>query len=466
MSADPNPMIGINAEAAVTAAAILHPAFWDQCNRLPEAEDFEEPNLGHLWAATLDVRRRGRVSRQAIVLQLREAGLKEEDCFGALKHVRPEFAALNEAIVAASFMLDRRLRKQAEILTTESLKGLATARNVLEHVETLERGLNDIATNHQGASGFKASFACDIPKDIFRGAGQGRRVPTGWSDVDDKIRGWPRGKTSIIAARPSMGKSAFAVCAAQNLADSGHGVGFISMEMNEIEIWTRLAASLCYRGHGRQGPEYEAVMNGKAPAEHVRMMEDAAEAARSLPFAINDRSAQKVTDIHRWARRLDREYQNGGRKLDVLVVDYLQLARVEKNRNGNKVQEVSDISADLMAMAKDLDVALIALSQLSRAPEQRNNPRPQLSDLRDSGSLEQDADLVGMLFRPAYYLERKAKEDDLSEKDLAEARAKKNTLEIDFQKNRNGKTGLVELYCDIGRNAVRNQAPSFRSVAA
>lgn len=466
MTSDPNPMIGINAEAAVTAAAILNPAFWDQCDRTPEAEDFEDEALAQLWQATLDVRRQGRVTRQAIVLKLREGGLQESECFGALKHVRPEFATVSEAVAAATFMLDRRLRKQASILCGEKLKELATVHNVRDHLEGLERGLSDLVTNHEGPGGFRVSYACDIPKDLFRSKLGGRRIPTGWSDIDAKVRGWPRGKMSIIAARPSMGKSAFAVSAAQNLAEMGAGVGFVSMEMNDVEIWARLAASLCFRNHGSDGPEYEAVMNAKATPEQVRQMEEAVEQARRLPFAIDDRSALKVVDIYRWARRLDREYRNGGRKLDVLVVDYLQLARPEKNRNGSKVNEVSDVSADLLALAKDLDVALIALSQLSRAPEQRTNPRPQLSDLRDSGSLEQDADMVGMLFRPAYYLERKAKEEDLSPKELTEARTKKFTLEIDWQKNRNGKTGPVELYCDIGRNAVRNLAQQYRSVAA
>jgi replicative DNA helicase len=207
-------------------------------------------------------------------------------------------------------------------------------------------------------------------------------------------------------------------------------------------------------------------MNGKASPIQIRQMEDAADRARLLPLAVNDKSALKVADMHRWARRLDREFRHGGRKLDALVVDYLQLARPEKDRKGNKVQEVTDISADLLALAKDLDIALIALSQLSRAPEQRGNPRPQLSDLRDSGSLEQDADMVGMLFRPAYYLERKAKEEELSPEEIKEAAANKFRLEVDWQKNRNGKTGVTLMFCDIGRNAVGDRAPEFRSVAA
>lgn len=457
-------MIGANAEAAVTAAAILHPTFWDAVARRPEAEDFENPHLAQLWSAVLDVHRRGRVTRQAVVLRLREAQLTESDCFGALSHVRPEFVTVPESIEAAAFILERRLRKQAEILTGESLKGLATVRNVVEHVEALERGLNDIVTNHASENGFKAAFACDLPRDVFRGAALGRRIQTGWNELDGRIRGWPRGKMSIIAARPSMGKSAFAVCAGRKLAEQGHGVGFVSMEMNAPEIWIRMAADYAY-DNGR-GPEYEAIMHGRPKPDDVRAMEAAAERVRELPFAINDGSSLKVAGIHRWARRLDREYRAGGRKLDVLIVDYLQLIRPEKNRNGNKVQEVSDVSADLLALAKDLDVALIALSQLSRAPEQRGNPRPQLSDLRDSGSLEQDAEMVGMLFRPAYYFERKAREDDLTYEQIREAEANKHVLEIDWQKNRNGKTGITRMFCDVGRNAVRDAAPTFRSAAA
>jgi len=464
MSSDPNPLIGSNAEASLTAAAILLPTFWDHCERLPAAEDFENGELANLWAATLEARRRGRITRSAVVLQLREAGLREDECFSALQYVRPEFVTLAEAVEAAKFIIDRRLRNQATMLCNESLRGLATVQGVREHVETLEKGLSDLVSNHQGASGFQAAFACDIRRDLFRGGAAGRRIPTGLSDLDNKIRGWPRGKMSIIAARPSMGKSAFAVCAARRLAQQGLGVGFVSMEMAADEIWARLASDLAHANGA--GPEYEAVMNGKANPHQIRQMEEAAEVARELPLAIDDRSALKVADIHRWARRLDREFRAGGRKLEVLIIDYLQLARPDKNRNGNKVQEVTDISADLLAVAKEMDIAIIALSQLSRAPEQRGNPRPQLSDLRDSGSLEQDADMVGMLFRPAYYLERKAREDDLTPEEIREAAANKHRLEIDWQKNRNGKTGITPLFCDIGRNAIGNLAPEYRSVAA
>ena len=464
MGSDPNPILGDMAEATIAAAAFVRREFWDHVERLPDPEDFEDEMLGALWAGILAARKRGAVSRAAVAFQLREMQFQEEDCFSALARVRTDFLSLHDIVAAAGFMHDRKLRKGAAALCAESVSGLATVQNVREHVEKLERSLNDLVTHHQGASGFKAAFACDIRKDLFRGGAAQRRIATGWADIDQKVRGWPRGKVSIIAARPSMGKSAFAVCAARRLAEQGRGVGFISMEMGEDEIWARLASDMAYSNGA--GPEYEAVMNGKANPIQIRQMEDAADRARHLPLAINDTSALKVADIHRWARRLDREFRNGGRQLDALIVDYLQLARPDKNRNGNKVQEVTDISADLLAVAKEMDVAIIALSQLSRAPEQRGNPRPQLSDLRDSGSLEQDADMVGMLFRPAYYLERKAREEELSPDEIREAAAKKHRLEIDWQKNRNGKTGIVPLFCDIGRNAVGDLAPEYRSAAA
>lgn len=464
MKSEANPMIGDMAEAIIAAAPFIRAEFWDHVERLPEPEDFEDGVLGALWTATLAARRRGTVSRAAVVFQLREMQFKEEDCFGALQRVRTDFLALADIVEAARFLIDRRLCKQATALCKEATDSFATSSNVLERVEALESGLNDLVTNHAAVNGFKASFACDLPRDVFRGAALGRRIQTGWNELDGRIRGWPRGKMSIIAARPSMGKSAFAVCAGRKLAEQGHGVGFVSMEMNAPEIWIRMAADYAY-DNGR-GPEYEAIMHGRPKPDDVRAMEAAADRVRELPFAINDGSSLKVASIHRWARRLDREYRTGGRKLDVLIVDYLQLIRPEKNRNGNKVQEVSDVSADLLALAKDLDVALIALSQLSRAPEQRGNPRPQLSDLRDSGSLEQDAEMVGMLFRPAYYFERKAREEDLTYDQIREAEANKHVLEIDWQKNRNGKTGITRMFCDVGRNAVRDAAPAFRSVAA
>jgi replicative DNA helicase len=338
-------------------------------------------------------------------------------------------------------------------------------------LDRLEGRLRSKLTSKVGAD-WMPKPATLATADLLRPYDASQRLPTGWRSLDEKLRGWPRKKVSVVAARPSMGKSMFGIDAARHQAQAGRGVGFISLEMAHEEIWLRMAADLAFRSASYSAspennpPHYEAVKAGEASPRQMKQMEAALEVVRSLPIMVDDRAALKVVEMHRWCRKLDRWLRDHGTKLDCVIVDYLQLAKPDKPRNGSRTNEVTDISGDLLAMAKDLDVAMIPLSQLNRAAETRTNNRPTMSDLRDSGAIEQDADVICTLFRPAYYLERKAKEDDLTDRDLAEARANKTIIEVDVQKNRNGKTGLVKMFCDPGANAIRDLGPDLRSVAA
>lgn len=246
-------------------------------------------------------------------------------------------------------------------------------------------------------------------------------VPSGFDDLDELTSGFQRGDLIIIAGRPSMGKSAFAVNIAENAA-TRHKVPAVifSLEMSSAQLVLRMFCSQSEVSLGR-------VRSGRLSNEDFPRLVTGAGLLNEAPIFLDDSSALTVFEIGAKCRRLAAE-----KKLGIVIIDYLQLIR-STGRAENRVQELSQITRSLKALAKELDVPIVALSQLSRAVEQRHgqDKRPQLSDLRESGSLEQDSDVVLFVFREEYY-----KRDDPSLKGLAK---------IIIGKQRNGPIGEVNL---------------------
>lgn len=244
---------------------------------------------------------------------------------------------------------------------------------------------------------------------------------TGFTDFDQITTGLHEDNLIIIAARPAMGKTAFALNIAQNVAkNSDKAVAIFSLEMG--------AESLVERMLSAEGliPSYHVRTGNLSESEWRRMISAQERLARGKIF-IDDTAGIRISEIRSKAKRLAQE--NGG--LGLIVIDYLQL--IEGRGRENRQQEVSEISRQLKIIAKELKAPVIALSQLSRGVDQRNDKRPILSDLRESGSIEQDADIVAFLYREAYY-----KRDEQEEPD--------NVTELILEKNRHGSLGTVQLY--------------------
>lgn len=244
---------------------------------------------------------------------------------------------------------------------------------------------------------------------------------TGFTDFDQITTGLHEDNLIIIAARPAMGKTAFALNIAQNVAKSSDkAVAIFSLEMG--------AESLVERMLSAEGliPSYHVRTGNLSESEWRRMISAQERLAKGKIF-IDDTAGIRISEIRSKAKRLAQE--NGG--LGLIVIDYLQL--IEGRGRENRQQEVSEISRQLKIIAKELKVPVIALSQLSRGVDQRNDKRPILSDLRESGSIEQDADIVAFLYREAYY-----KRDEQEEPD--------NVTELILEKNRHGTLGTVQLY--------------------
>ncbi|MBF0137292.1 MAG: replicative DNA helicase [Magnetococcales bacterium] len=244
-------------------------------------------------------------------------------------------------------------------------------------------------------------------------------VPTGYKDLDEKLTGLQKSDLVIVAGRPAMGKTSLALNFAANAAmDHQKSVGIFSLEMSKEQLVMRLLSAT-------SRVDAQALRTGRFnDDEYGRLIQAAARLSETAIY-IDDTSALSVSELRSKARRLRKE-----KGVDLIIVDYLQLMR-GSNQVENRVQEISQISQGLKAIAKELSVPVVAVSQLSRSPESRTDHRPILSDLRESGSIEQDADVVMFVFREEYY-----KPDDPS---LA------GRAEVNVAKQRNGPTGAVPL---------------------
>jgi replicative DNA helicase len=249
-------------------------------------------------------------------------------------------------------------------------------------------------------------------------------VPTGFADLDEKTAGFQRGDLIIVAARPSMGKTAFTLNIAQHAAIGAHrAVAFFSLEMSKESLVQRMLTSEARVDAGR-------VRTGRLRDDDYPRLAQAAGLLNTAPIYVDDTAGISILEMRAKARRLKADRPD----LAMIVVDYLQLMQ-GNGKSESRQQEVSEVSRGLKALAKELDLPVVALSQLSRAVESRPDKRPMMSDLRESGALEQDADLIMFLYRPEYYLGPTDKDGN-----SLEGRA-----ELIIGKQRNGATGTVQL---------------------
>ena len=324
-----------------------------------------------------------------------------------------------------------------------------------EQIVQAEQALYSLAEQGQVESGFQSFLsavtdAVNVANAAYQRDGGLAGVSTGLVDMDKKLGGLHKSDLLILAGRPSMGKTSLATNIAFNIAkayqkgllpDGSEGavqggvVGFYSLEMSAEQLAARILSE------ASEVPS-EQIRRGDMTEAEFRRFVDAAKALEACPLFIDDTPALPIAQLAARARRLKRTHG-----LDVLMVDYLQLVRGTGNSE-NRVNEISEITMGLKAIAKELNIPVIALSQLSRQVENREDKRPQLSDLRESGSIEQDADVVMFVFREEYYVEREKPSDDNLE-EMAKWQERMERLhgkaEVVIGKQRHGPIGTVEL---------------------
>lgn len=267
--------------------------------------------------------------------------------------------------------------------------------------------------------------AYDRIEELHRNKGALRGLKTGFHDLDKKTAGFQKGDLIVIGARPAMGKTTFAQNLAYNVATrngANKGVLFFSMEMAKQEIVDRMISDV-------SGIDNWKIRTGNISGEDFAQIGDALGDMNEVPLYIDDTSSMTILELRNKARRAAHDHDVG-----MIVVDYLQLLQGSDRYAGNRVQEVTEISRGLKTLARELEIPVIALAQLSRSVTGRDDPRPVLSDLRESGSIEQDADLVMFLHRPDYY---KQNNDDF---------VPTNITELIIAKHRHGPVGKIELY--------------------
>ncbi len=266
-------------------------------------------------------------------------------------------------------------------------------------------------------------------------------VPTGLTDLDEKLGGLHKSDLVIIAGRPSMGKTALATNIAYHAAkniqikETKSSVAFFSLEMSSEQLSTRILSE-------QSRIKSNDIRRGKATEEQLGRYIETSREIYELPLYIDETPAITISTLSNRARRIKRLFG-----LSLIVVDYIQLMRTSSKRNDGRVQEISEITQGLKALAKELSVPVLALSQLSRAVEQRDDKKPQLADLRESGSIEQDADVVLFVFREEYYEEKK--QPKLGSIEYAEWQSKMSDIaglaEILIGKQRHGPTGNIQV---------------------
>ena len=324
-----------------------------------------------------------------------------------------------------------------------------------EQIVAAEQALYKMAEQGQADSGFKsflaaATQAVNVANAAYQREGGLAGISTGLIDMDAKLGGLHKSDLLILAGRPSMGKTSLATNLAFNIAkayrkgempDGSHGaveggvVGFFSLEMSAEQLASRILAEASEISSHK-------IRQGDMDEREFRRFVEAAKELEACPLYIDDTPALPISQLAARARRLKRTHG-----LDVLIVDYLQLVRPASAKD-SRVNEVSEITQGLKAIAKELDIPVMALSQLSRQVESREDKRPQLSDLRESGSIEQDADVVMFVFREEYYKEREKPGDhDLDamaawQEDMERLHGR---AEVVIGKQRHGPIGTVEL---------------------
>ncbi len=260
-------------------------------------------------------------------------------------------------------------------------------------------------------------------EELRKNKGALRGLKSGFRDLDNKTAGFQKGDLVIVGARPAMGKTTFAQNIAYNIAKyNNKGVLFFSMEMAANEIIERIISDV-------SGVDNWRIRTGNITDEEYSRVTDAMGELDDLPLYIDDTSSMNIMELRNKARRAMHDHDIG-----IIIIDYLQLIQGTNRYAGNRVQEVSEVSRGLKILARELKVPVIALAQLSRNVTGRDDPRPVLSDLRDSGSIEQDADLVVFLHRPDYY---KIHDDNYEDTHITE---------LIIAKHRHGAVGKVELY--------------------
>ena len=438
----------IEAEQAILGTILVSNEIFDEINTIISNINFYDPMHQKIFAAIESLIYKGMLANPITLKNYFENEKDDLNIPEYLVKITKFSTSSRQAIEYSKIIYDMYVRRELikiseNTIDTAKQKDLnVSGQNIIENSERL---LFDLAEKGSFSSSLiKFDEAMKLTIEMASNAYKNEEgivgVPTGLRDLDDTLGGLHESDLIIIAGRPSMGKTALATNiafnAAQRLQASGKksSIAFFSLEMSSEQLSTRILAE-------QSKIKSNDIRRGRISDEQFDKFIETSKNISELPLYIDETPAISIAAISNRARRIKRLHG-----LDMLVVDYIQLMRATNTKDG-RVQEISEITQGLKAIAKELAIPVLALSQLSRQVEQRDNHKPQLSDLRESGSIEQDADVVMFVFREAYYLERK--EPRPATVEHAEWQAKMNEIsnlaEIIIGKHRHGPTRSIML---------------------
>lgn len=414
------------AEQSVIGAVLLEPQALITAAEVLMPEDFYRVAHQKIFTTMLSLSDKGQPIDLVTVTEELTAKKELEDV-GGISYLTEIANAVPTAanimhyakIVEEKSLLRRLIRVATQIVED----GFTREDEVEELLSEAEKNMMEVS-NRKNAGDFKhikdvLVQTYDNIELLHTQQGEVTGIPTGFTDLDKITAGFQRNDLIIVAARPSVGKTAFALNVAQNVATkTSENVAIFSLEMGADQLVMRI---LCAEGN----IDAQVMRTGSLEAEDWRKLTMAMGSLSNAGIFIDDSSGIRVNEIRSKCRRLQQEHGLG-----MVIIDYLQLISGSGKSGENRQQEVSEISRSLKGLARELEIPVIALSQLSRGVEQRQDKRPMMSDLRESGSIEQDADIVSFLYREDYY-------DKETENE--------NMIEIIIAKQRNGPTGTVTL---------------------
>lgn len=423
----------VDLEEAVLGALLIDKESLVETIDVLKVDSFYKEANQHIFQVILDLFNENQpIDIITVAQSLRTKNLLEE-VGGAyyLSYLTNRVASSANAKHYAHIVVEKALKRNLIVQSTEIIKeSYEDVTDVFDLLDKAEQQLYDISNDNIGKEYESMDdLTLKAIKEIEELAERGDEftgIPSGFVSLDRKTSGWQGSDLIIVAARPSMGKTAFCLNMARNAAVVGNvPVAFFSLEMSATQLATRLISSEAEISQ----MEMKA---GKLEPHKVQQIITKSEILSDAPIYIDDTPAINIFQLRAKCRRMARKHNIG-----LIIIDYLQLmsGTGNDNRGMNREQEISKISRSLKTLAKELDVPVIALSQLSREVERRTNKRPMLSDLRESGAIEQDADQVIFLYRPEYY---GLVEDE-------DGNSTKGVCEILIEKNRNGATGRVNL---------------------
>ena len=442
----------IEAEQALIGSVLVNNDIIDEISSIISSSTFYDPAHTKIYEVIETLNNKGMIANPITLKNFFEKDNMLDEVGGTEYLVKlTRFSgstkqAVDYAKIIHEMFLRRELVLISDKLSTDTLNANDQEQNAEDIIESAEKSLFDLAERGSFSQSYiKFNQAIDQTIQMATMAMQSDQgivgIPTGLTDLDEKLGGLHKSDLIILAGRPSMGKTALATNIAYNASQhilkrqEKSSVAFFSLEMSSEQLSTRILSE-------QAKIRSDDIRRGKVNEEEINRYIETSRNIYNLPLFIDETPAITIATLSNRARRMKRLFG-----LSLIVVDYIQLMRSSSNKNDGRVQEISEITQGLKALAKELSVPVLALSQLSRAVEQRDDKQPQLADLRESGSIEQDADVVMFVYREAYYLERK--QPKLGSIEHAEWQSKMNDVnglaDIILGKQRHGPTGVVKV---------------------